>query len=69
VYVLCRALGNGERNIATPRPSRYPDTAAKINLKGVAGLEAVDAVAPFAIGQPKEVDVNEIVFRPTKQEL
>jgi NADP-dependent 3-hydroxy acid dehydrogenase YdfG len=23
----------------------------------------------FAIGQPEEVDVNEILFRPTRQEL
>ena len=28
----------------------------------------VRAVA-FAIGQPEEVDVNEILFRPTRQEL
>ena len=51
------------RNAETLRSRLAP----KINLTGVAGLEAVDVPAQFAIGEA--VDVNEIVFRPTKQEL
>jgi len=31
-------------------------------------LPAPGAVA-FAIGQPEDVDINEILFRPTRQEL
>jgi NADP-dependent 3-hydroxy acid dehydrogenase YdfG len=31
--------------------------------------ESFARVVAFAISQPEEVDVNEILFRPTRQEL
>jgi hypothetical protein len=35
-------------------------------MSGEVGLARVGA---YAISQPEEVDVNEILFRPTRQEL
>lgn len=35
---------------------------------GNSGLE-VSELGFFAMSQPEEVDVNEILFRPTRQEL
>ncbi|WP_145591242.1 SDR family oxidoreductase [Yersinia rochesterensis] len=31
--------------------------------------EAFASIVAFAIGQPEDVDINEVLFRPTKQEL
>lgn len=43
-----------------------------VNIKGVLYGIAADSFAravAFAIGQPDDVDINEILFRPTRQEL
>jgi NADP-dependent 3-hydroxy acid dehydrogenase YdfG len=49
-----------------------PDTAARIrqyyNEAAIPADSFARAVA-FAISQPEDVDVNEILFRPTRQEL
>ena len=31
--------------------------------------EAFANIVPFTISQPEDVDINEVLFRPTKQEL
>jgi NADP-dependent 3-hydroxy acid dehydrogenase YdfG len=60
--------------VATELPNSVtdPDTAARIrkyyNETAVPAESFARAVA-FAISQPEEVDVNEILFRPTRQEL
>lgn len=49
-----------------------PDAAARIRKFYADAAIPADSFAravAFAIGQPEEVDVNEIVFRPTRQEL
>jgi NADP-dependent 3-hydroxy acid dehydrogenase YdfG len=48
-----------------------PDTAARV--RGLYAQAAIPAASfaravAFAISQPDEVDINEIVFRPTRQE-
>jgi len=49
-----------------------PDTATRVrNFYAAAAIPAdsfAHAVA-FAISQPDDVDINEILFRPTRQEL
>jgi NADP-dependent 3-hydroxy acid dehydrogenase YdfG len=49
-----------------------PDVAEKIHkfYKEVAiPADSFARAVAFAIGEPQEVDVNEILFRPTRQEL
>jgi NADP-dependent 3-hydroxy acid dehydrogenase YdfG len=55
---------------AKPLPDSItePDIAANVRKL----YEIADAFANmvvFAVSQPEDVDVNEILFRPTKQEL
>jgi NADP-dependent 3-hydroxy acid dehydrogenase YdfG len=55
-----------------PNSSSEPDTAARIRkfYEEAAIPAAIFARAvAFAISQPEDVDVNEILFRPTRQEL
>jgi NADP-dependent 3-hydroxy acid dehydrogenase YdfG len=60
--------------VATELPNSVtdPDTAARIRKFYEEAAIPADSFAravAFAISQPDEVDVNEIVFRPTRQEL
>ena len=45
--------------------------AANTDYVGQVGISADSfaRMAAFAIGQPDELDINEILFRPTSQEL
>ena len=55
-----------------PNTASDPEVAANLKkMYGDLGIPAdsfARAVA-FAIGQPEDVDVNEILFRPTRQEF
>jgi NADP-dependent 3-hydroxy acid dehydrogenase YdfG len=55
-----------------PNTASDPDVAASLKKMygdlGIAADSFARAVA-FAIGQPEDVDVNEILFRPTRQEF
>lgn len=60
--------------VATELPDSVtdPDTAASIHKFYAELAIPADSFAravAFAISQPEEVDVNEILFRPTRQEL
>jgi NADP-dependent 3-hydroxy acid dehydrogenase YdfG len=60
--------------VATELPSSVtePDVAERIRkfYEDVAiPAESFAKAVAFAIGQPEEVDINEILFRPTRQEL
>ena len=55
-----------------PNTVTDPDTAARLNKFYQETAIPVDSFAravAFAISQPEEVDVNEILFRPTRQQL
>jgi NADP-dependent 3-hydroxy acid dehydrogenase YdfG len=48
-----------------------PDAAARVRAFYAAAAIPADSfarVVVFAISQPGDVDINEIVFRPTRQE-
>ena len=57
--------------VATELPDTItdPDVAARINevYKGAISPEAFASTVAFAISQPQDVDINEILFRPTAQ--
>ncbi|MCK1489162.1 SDR family oxidoreductase [Bradyrhizobium sp. 180] len=60
--------------VATELPNSVSDPAAAERLRGFYAEVAVPAdsfarAVAFALGQPPEVDVNEILYRPTTQEL
>lgn len=60
--------------VATELPNSVtdPDAAARIHAFYAEVAIPADSFAravAFAIGQPEDVDVNEILFRPTRQEL
>jgi NADP-dependent 3-hydroxy acid dehydrogenase YdfG len=60
--------------VATELPSHItePDVAAKMQEfyeSYAIPAESFARVVAYAISQPEEVDVNEILFRPTRQEL
>jgi NADP-dependent 3-hydroxy acid dehydrogenase YdfG len=48
-----------ERDIADVMHRRY---------EGVVSAESIARIVAFAISQPDDVDINEILFRPTSQE-
>lgn len=56
--------------VATELPNSItdPDAAERIHKFAIPAESFARAVA-FAISQPEDVDVNEILFRPTRQEL
>jgi NADP-dependent 3-hydroxy acid dehydrogenase YdfG len=59
--------------VATELPDSItdPDTAERVRAlyeRVAIPAESFGAMVAFAIGQPEEVDVNEILFRPTSQE-
>ncbi|SNR41588.1 SDR family oxidoreductase [Flavobacterium sp. ov086] len=52
-----------------PSASGIPDESTKQFYQAVAiPADSFARVVEFAISQPKEVDINEILFRPTRQE-
>jgi NADP-dependent 3-hydroxy acid dehydrogenase YdfG len=60
--------------VATELPNSVtdPDTAARIRdfyEQAAIPADSFARAVAFAIGQPEEVDINEILFRPTRQEL
>jgi NADP-dependent 3-hydroxy acid dehydrogenase YdfG len=60
--------------IATELPQSVTDPEAAERIRKFYAEAAIPAnsfarAVAFAIGQPEEVDVNEILFRPTRQEL
>ncbi|MDN0082991.1 hypothetical protein QU487_09505 [Crenobacter sp. SG2305] len=59
--------------VATEPPSSItePDIAENVRkLYEIAiPAESFARMVAFAIGQPEEVDVNEILFRPSRQEI
>lgn len=60
--------------VATELPNTVSDPAAAERLRGFYAQVAVPAesfarAVAFALSQPPEVDINEILYRPTKQEL
>lgn len=60
--------------VATELPNTVSDPAAAERLRGFYEEVAVPAdsfarAVAFALSQPPEVDINEILYRPTKQEL
>jgi NADP-dependent 3-hydroxy acid dehydrogenase YdfG len=58
--------------VATELPESVtePDVAERIrkNYQGAVGADSFGSVVAFAIGQPDDVDINEILYRPTSQE-
>ncbi|WP_437377644.1 SDR family oxidoreductase [Inquilinus limosus] len=60
--------------VATELPDNITDPDAAERIRAFYAKVAIPAdsfarAVAFAIGQPEEVDVNEILFRPTAQEL
>lgn len=60
--------------VATELPNTVSDPAAAERLRGFYAQVAVPAesfarAVAFALSQPPEVDINEILYRPTRQEL
>jgi NADP-dependent 3-hydroxy acid dehydrogenase YdfG len=60
--------------VATELPNSVtdPDAAARIRAfyaQAAIPAESFARTVAFAIGQPEDVDINEIVFRPTRQEM
>ena len=60
--------------VATELPDTATDPDAAARLKNFYAQYAIPAdsfarAVAFAIGQPEDVDINEILFRPTRQEL
>ncbi len=60
--------------VATELPDSItePDVAASVRelyARVAIPAESFASMVAFAISQPEDVDVNEILFRPTRQEL
>lgn len=60
--------------VATELPSTVTDPEAAARIRAFYAASAIPAdsfarTVAFAIGQPDEVDINEILFRPTRQEV
>jgi NADP-dependent 3-hydroxy acid dehydrogenase YdfG len=58
--------------VATELPDSVtePDVAERIkkNYEGAVSADSFGSVVAFAIGLPDDVDINEILYRPTSQE-
>jgi len=59
--------------VATELPDSVTDTDAAVRVRDFYAASAIPAdsfarAVAFAIGQPDEVDINEILFRPTRQD-
>lgn len=49
-----------------------PETAARVrqfNAEAAIPANSFERAVAFAISQPEDVDINEIVFRPTRRAL
>ena len=62
------------RRVATELPASVtdPETAARIrqfNAEAAIPANSFARAVAFAISQPEDVDINEIVFRPTRRAL
>jgi NADP-dependent 3-hydroxy acid dehydrogenase YdfG len=60
--------------VATELPNSVtdPDAAARIHkfyAEVAIPAESFARAVAFAISQPEDVDINEILFRPTRQEI
>jgi NADP-dependent 3-hydroxy acid dehydrogenase YdfG len=60
--------------VATELPNTITDADAAKRIRQFYETFAIPAdsfarAVAFAIGQPEDVDINEILFRPTRQEL
>jgi NADP-dependent 3-hydroxy acid dehydrogenase YdfG len=65
-------LSPGAVTTELPNSVTDPDAAARIKQFYADAAIPADSFAravSFAISQPEDVDINEIVFRPTRQEL
>lgn len=65
-------LSPGAVTTELPNSVTDPDAAARIKQFYTDAAIPADSFAravSFAISQPEDVDINEIVFRPTRQEL
>ena len=59
--------------VATELPDSVTDPDAAARIRKFYAEAAIPAnsfarVVAFAIGQPEDVDINEILYRPTRQE-
>ncbi|MGH8504108.1 MAG: SDR family oxidoreductase, partial [Gammaproteobacteria bacterium] len=59
--------------VATELPDTISDTSTAENVKGfyevAIGADAIARAIAYAIEQPDDVDVNELIIRPTRQQL
>jgi NADP-dependent 3-hydroxy acid dehydrogenase YdfG len=65
-------ISPGAVDTELPNTITDPDTAARLNQFYKDAAISVDSFArtvAFAISQPDDMDVNEILFRPTRQEF
>ena len=62
-----------ERTSARAEPTVYCRTRMarirKFHAEVAIAVESFARALAFAISQPKDVDINEILFRPTRQEI
>lgn len=56
--------------MSCPSSITEPDIAANVRKRyeGAISVESFASIVAFAISQPDDVDINEILFRPTSQE-
>jgi NADP-dependent 3-hydroxy acid dehydrogenase YdfG len=65
-------ISPGAVDTELPNSITEPDVADNVNKfyeENAIPAESFARAVAFAISQPPEVDVNEILFRPTRQEL
>ena len=70
--VRTRMISPGAVKMELPDTVTDPDTAAWVRSFYTAAAIPADSFArtvAFAISQPEDVDISEILFRPTRQEL
>lgn len=66
-----RALSEGLRQEVKPYSVTEPDIAENLRKSYEMAIpaESFARAVAFAMSQPEEMDVNEILFRPTRQEF
>jgi NADP-dependent 3-hydroxy acid dehydrogenase YdfG len=60
-------LASSSRNWPTPSPNREPRRAMKAYRSAAISPDVIARAISYAIGQPADVDVNELVIRPVRQ--